>query len=49
MAAMPAQAGRLLLGKEFRGRGQFLAEQDPGFDAEPYDLSYLDEAPKRMW
>jgi PPOX class probable FMN-dependent enzyme len=29
--------------------GQFLAEQDPSFDAEPYDLSYPDEAPKRMW
>jgi hypothetical protein len=29
--------------------GQFLAEQDPGFDAEPYDLSYPTEAPKRMW
>lgn len=29
--------------------GQFLAEQDPSFDAEPYDLSYPDDAPKRMW
>ena len=29
--------------------GQFIAEQDPGFDAAPYDLTYPDEAPKRMW
>jgi PPOX class probable FMN-dependent enzyme len=29
--------------------GQFIAEMDAGFDAERYDLSYPDEAPKRMW
>jgi PPOX class probable FMN-dependent enzyme len=29
--------------------GQFIAEQDPGFDAGPYDMTYPDEAPKRMW
>jgi hypothetical protein len=29
--------------------GQFIAEQDPAFDAAPYDRTYPDEAPKRMW
>ena len=29
--------------------GQLLQERDPGFDARGYDLSYPEEAPKRMW
>lgn len=29
--------------------GDFLREQDAGFDAETYDLTYPTEAPKRMW
>ncbi|MBF9057797.1 pyridoxamine 5'-phosphate oxidase family protein [Rhodobacterales bacterium HKCCSP123] len=29
--------------------GQFIREMDADFDAEGYDLSYPDEAPKRMW
>ena len=29
--------------------GQFIREMDAGFDAEGYDISYPDEAPKRMW
>jgi PPOX class probable FMN-dependent enzyme len=29
--------------------GQFIKEMDAAFDAEGYDLTYPDEAPKRMW
>lgn len=29
--------------------GDFIKEMDAGFDAASYDLSYPDEAPKRMW
>jgi PPOX class probable FMN-dependent enzyme len=29
--------------------GQFLREQDESFDAKGYDLTYPDQAPKRMW
>ena len=29
--------------------GDFIKEQDAGFDAEGYDLGYPTEAPKRMW
>lgn len=29
--------------------GQFIAEQNPDFDAAGYDLTYPDDAPKRMW
>ena len=29
--------------------GEFIKERDAGFDAATYDLTYPDEAPKRMW